>query len=119
MAAAIQAVEDSKFISAPNFNPDKAGVIWGSGIGGLQTFIDEMVGFANGDGTPRFNPFFIPKMIIDIAAGHISMKYGLRGPNYATVSACASSTNAMIDSHMLISMGKAEIIVAGVNSYTY
>ena len=96
-----------------NPNLDKIGVIWGSGIGGLKTFQDECVNFANGDGTPRFNPFFIPKMIADIAAGHISIKYGLRGPNYVTVSACASSTNAMIDAFNYIRLGKAHAIVTG------
>jgi len=113
LAAAIQAVEDSGITTASNFNPDRVGVVWGSGIGGLRTFIDETSAYATGDGTPRFNPFFIPKMIIDIAAGHISMRYGLRGPNYATVSACASSTNALIDSLMLIRLGKADVIVTG------
>lgn len=113
LAAAVQAVEDSGFTSSPSFNPDRVGVVWGSGIGGLRTFMDEASGFAKGDGTPRFNPFFIPKMIIDIAAGHISMRYGLRGPNYATVSACASSTNALIDAFMLVKLGKADIIVTG------
>jgi 3-oxoacyl-[acyl-carrier-protein] synthase II len=92
---------------------NRAGVIWGAGIGGLKTFLDEVSNFAKGDGTPRYNPFFIPKMIIDIAAGHISMKYGLRGPNFATVSACASSTNAMIDAFNYIRLGTADIIIAG------
>ncbi len=113
LASAIQAVEESGIVTAKNFNPDRVGVIWGSGIGGLRTFIDETSAYATGDGTPRFNPFFIPKMIVDIAAGHISMRYGLRGPNYATVSACASSTNAIIDSLMLIRLGKADVIVTG------
>jgi 3-oxoacyl-[acyl-carrier-protein] synthase II len=88
-------------------------VIWGSGIGGLKTFQDEAQNFFAGDGTPRFNPFFIPKMISDIASGHISIHYGLRGPNYVTVSACASSTNAIIDSFNLIRLGKADAIVTG------
>jgi 3-oxoacyl-[acyl-carrier-protein] synthase II len=113
LAAAIQAVEESGFTGSDNFKPDRVGVVWGSGIGGLRTFIDESTAYALGDGTPRYNPFFIPKMIVDIAAGHISMRYGLRGPNYATVSACASSTNAIIDALMLIRLGKADIIVAG------
>jgi 3-oxoacyl-[acyl-carrier-protein] synthase II len=88
-------------------------VVWGSGIGGLKTFQDEAQGFFEGDGTPRFNPFFIPKMIADIAAGHISIKYGFRGPNYVTVSACASSNNALIDAFNLIRLGKADAIVSG------
>ncbi len=95
------------------FDHQRAGVIWGSGIGGLKTFYDECTEFAAGDGTPRFNPFFIPKMIADIAAGHISMKWKLHGPNFTTVSACASSTNALIDSFNYIRLGKADIIVTG------
>jgi 3-oxoacyl-[acyl-carrier-protein] synthase II len=94
-------------------NLDRIGVIWGSGIGGLKTFHDEVVTFAHGDGTPRYNPFFIPKMIADISAGHISMKHGLRGPNFVTVSACASSTNAIIDAFNFIRLGKADAIVTG------
>ena len=92
---------------------DRIGVIWGAGIGGLETFQNEVLNFASGDGSPRFNPFFIPKMISDIAPGLISMKHGLRGPNFATVSACASSSNAMIDSLNYIRMGFADIIVSG------
>ncbi|MHC5354254.1 beta-ketoacyl-ACP synthase II [Myroides sp. LJL115] len=92
---------------------DRAGVIWGSGIGGLETFQNEVTNFVNGNGTPKFNPFFIPKMIADIAGGHISMKYGLRGPNFTTVSACASSTNAIIDAFNYIRLGMADIIVTG------
>ncbi len=92
---------------------DRVGVIWGSGIGGLLTFLEECSGFAKGDGTPRFNPFFIPKMIADIAAGHISIKYGFRGPNFTTVSACASSTNAIIDAFTYIRLGKVDVMVAG------
>jgi 3-oxoacyl-[acyl-carrier-protein] synthase II len=88
-------------------------VIWGSGIGGLDTFLNECVDYGRGDGTPRFNPFFIPKMIADITGGHISMKYGLRGVNFTTVSACASSTNALIDALMYIRLGKADVIVSG------
>lgn len=95
------------------FDPDRVGVIWGSGIGGLKTFQDEVMSFAKGDGTPRFNPFFIPKMIADIASGHISIKYGFRGPNFTTVSACASSTNALIDAFTYIRLGKADIIISG------
>jgi len=94
-------------------NLDRAGVIWGSGIGGLTTFQEEAKSFAEGDGTPRYNPFFIPKMIADIAAGHISMKYGFRGPNFVTVSACASSNNAMIDAFNLIRLGKSDLIMSG------
>ncbi len=112
MATATEAMEDSG-IDLEKIDLDRAGVIWGSGIGGLKTFQDECLNFASGTGEPRFNPFFIPKMIVDIAAGHISIKYGLRGPNYVTVSACASSTNAMIDALMLIQLGKSDIIVSG------
>lgn len=112
MVSATEAMADSKLMeSEPNL--DRIGVIWGSGIGGLKTFQDEAENFFAGDGTPKFNPFFIPKMISDIAAGHISIKYGLRGPNYVTVSACASSTNAIIDAFNLIRLGKADAIVTG------
>lgn len=112
IVSAREAVADSGLIeSQPNF--DRIGVIWGSGIGGLKTFQDEVTNFAQGDGTPRFNPFFIPKMIADIAAGHISIEYGFRGPNYVTVSACASSTNAIIDAYNYIRLGKADAIVTG------
>jgi 3-oxoacyl-[acyl-carrier-protein] synthase II len=107
-----EAVADSGILdSDPNL--DRIGVIWGSGIGGLKTFQDEVTNFAGGDGTPRFNPFFIPKMIADIAAGHISIEFGFRGPNYVTVSACASSTNAIIDAFNYIRLGKADAIVTG------
>jgi len=112
MVSSSEAMADSGLMDS-NPNLDKIGVIWGSGIGGLKTFQDECINFAEGDGTPRFNPFFIPKMIADIAAGHISIKYGLRGPNYVTVSACASSTNAMIDAFNYIRLGKAHAIVTG------
>lgn len=112
LAASKQAFEDSG-LDVNQINLDRAGVIWGSGIGGLDTFQSECFSFAKGDGTPRFNPFFIPKMIADIASGHISMYYGLRGPNFTTVSACASSTNALIDSFTYIRLGKADIIVSG------
>lgn len=112
MVSATEAVADSRILDS-NPNLDRIGVIWGSGIGGLKTFQDEAQGFFAGDGTPRFNPFFIPKMIADIAAGHISIKYSLRGPNYVTVSACASSTNAIIDAFNLIRLGKADAIVSG------
>ena len=100
-------------ISKELVNPDRVGVIFSSGIGGLITFQQEVTEFALGDGTPRFNPFFIPKMILDIAAGQISMRHGFRGPNYAVVSACASSTHAIMDAFNLIRLGKAEIILAG------
>lgn len=89
------------------------GVIWGSGIGGLLTFQEECFNYAKGDGTPRFNPFFIPKMIADIASGYISIQYGFRGPNYTTVSACASSNNAIIDACNYIRLGKADAFVTG------
>ncbi len=95
------------------FNPDRIGVIYASGIGGIRTFEDEIIEFANGDGTPRFSPFFIPKMILDIAAGQISIRHGFRGINYATVSACASSSHAMIDAFNYIRLGKADAIITG------
>lgn len=100
-------------ISKDNINVDRVGVIFSSGIGGLITFQQEVTEFALGDGTPRFNPFFIPKMILDIAAGQISMRHGFRGPNYAVVSACASSTHAIMDAFNLIRLGKADVILAG------
>ncbi len=106
-----EAVQDAKLTEG--VDQDRVGVIWGSGIGGLKTFQDECFAFALGDGTPRFNPFFIPKMIADIASGHISIKYGFRGPNFTTVSACASSTNALIDAFNYIRLGKADAIIAG------
>jgi len=112
IAASVQAVADSG-IAADSIDKNEVGVIWGSGIGGLDTFQAEAFGFAKGDGTPRFNPFFIPKMIADICSGHISMRFGFRGPNFTTVSACASSTNALIDSFTYIRMGKANAIVTG------
>lgn len=112
LVATDEAVRDGSF-DFSKLDTNRIGVIWGAGIGGLKTFLDEISSFAKGDGTPRFNPFFIPKMIVDIAAGHISMKYGLRGPNFATVSACASSTNAMIDAFNYIRLGTADIIVTG------
>ena len=91
----------------------RAGVIWGSGIGGIKTFVDEILNFAQGDGTPRFNPFFIPKMIIDMSSGLISIRFGFRGPNFATVSACASSTNAIIDAHNYIKLGYMDVAITG------
>lgn len=112
MVSVEEAMADANF-DLEKINVDRAGVIWGSGIGGLKTFQDECENYFKGDGTPRFNPFFIPKMIADIAAGHISIKYGFRGPNYCTVSACASSTNALIDAYNLIRLGKANIMITG------
>ncbi|MGB0403055.1 MAG: beta-ketoacyl-ACP synthase II [Salibacteraceae bacterium] len=115
--ASNEAVKDAG-IGNDSIDHDRVGVIWGSGIGGLQTFQQEVISFNEGDGTPRFNPFFIPKMIADIASGHISMQHGFRGPNYSTVSACASSTNAMIDAFNLIRLGKANAIVTGGSEAT-
>lgn len=112
VVAATEGVKNAG-LDGEGINKDRVGVIWASGIGGMITFIEEMTAFNKGDGTPRFNPFFIPKLILDIAAGHISMKYGFRGPNFATVSACASSTNALIDALMYIRTGKADAIVTG------
>ncbi len=112
MVAADEAVKDSG-ITEGTYNPDRIGVIWGAGIGGLTTFFQEIVDYAKGDGTPGFSPFFIPKMIVDIAPGFISMRHGFRGPNYATVSACASSTHALIDAFNVIRLGKADAIVTG------
>jgi 3-oxoacyl-[acyl-carrier-protein] synthase II len=108
-----QAIADANLANNDAVNKDRIGVIWASGIGGIGTFFEEMRGFFSGDGTPRFNPFFIPKMISDIASGHISMKYGFRGPNYCTVSACASSSHALIDASHFIRLGKADVIVCG------
>ncbi|RPH30618.1 MAG: beta-ketoacyl-[acyl-carrier-protein] synthase II [Bacteroidales bacterium] len=112
LVAADEAMKDSG-INLETINHDRAGVVWASGIGGLQTITEELKGYFAGDGTPRFSPFFIPKMISDIAAGHISMKYGFRGPNFSTVSACASSTNALIDAYNLIRLGKADVFISG------
>lgn len=107
-----QAMTDAG-LTKDNINPDRAGVVFASGIGGLITFQHEVTDFARGDGTPRFNPFFIPKMILDIAAGQISMRHNLRGPNFAVVSACASSTNAVMEAFNLIRLGKSDIILTG------
>ncbi|MCZ2223645.1 MAG: beta-ketoacyl-ACP synthase II [Chitinophagales bacterium] len=107
-----QAMKDAG-LSKDNINPDRVGVVFASGIGGLITFQNEVIDFAKGDGTPRFSPFFIPKMILDIAAGHISMRHNLRGPNFAVVSACASSTNAIMDAYNLLRLGKADVILTG------
>jgi 3-oxoacyl-[acyl-carrier-protein] synthase II len=110
--ASDEAVKDAG-INKDNVDVDRVGVIFASGIGGLITFQEEVLNFASGDGTPRFNPFFIPKMILDIAAGQISIRHGFRGPNYAVVSACASSTNAIIDAFDNIRIGRADIILTG------
>jgi 3-oxoacyl-[acyl-carrier-protein] synthase II len=112
LIASDEAVKDAG-ISKENVDPDRVGVIFASGIGGLITFQEEVTNYATGDGTPRFNPFFIPKMILDIAAGQISMRHGFRGPNFAVVSACASSTNAIIDAFDNIRLNKADIIITG------
>jgi len=112
LIASDQAVEDAK-LKSDSINSDRVGVVLASGIGGLITFQEEVMNFAKGDGTPRFNPFFIPKMILDIAAGHISMRHGFRGPNFAVVSACASSTNAIMEAVNLIRLGKADAILTG------
>lgn len=112
MVSAAEAIQNSN-LDLDVIDLDRAGVIWGSGIGGLDTFQNEVTNFVTGNGIPKFNPFFIPKMIADIAGGHISMKYGLRGPNFTTVSACASSTNAIIDAFNYIRLGMADIMVTG------
>jgi len=112
VVAADEAIRDAN-LNLDTIDKDRAGVIWGAGIGGLETFQNEVLSFADGDGTPRFNPFFIPKMIPDIAPGMISIKYGLRGPNFATVSACASSANAIIDALNYIRLGYADLMVTG------
>jgi 3-oxoacyl-[acyl-carrier-protein] synthase II len=112
MVASDEAVRDAGF-NFEKLDKDRVGVIWGSGIGGLETFQIEVLNFAAGDGTPKFNPFFIPKMIADIAGGHISIKYGFRGPNFTTVSACASSTNAIIDAFNYIRLGHADAMITG------
>jgi 3-oxoacyl-[acyl-carrier-protein] synthase II len=112
MAAAEQAIQDSK-LDLSKIDLDRSGVIWGSGIGGIKTFQDEVDNFVTNDRNPRFNPFFIPKMISDICAGLISIKYGFRGPNFVTVSACASATNALIDAYNYIRLGKADVFISG------
>jgi 3-oxoacyl-[acyl-carrier-protein] synthase II len=110
--AADEALIDSG-LNLETVNKERIGVIWSSGIGGIETFTNEIKGFVTGDGTPRFSPFFIPKMIGDIAGGLLSIKYGFRGPNFSTVSACASSTNGLIDAYTYIAIGKADIFLAG------
>jgi 3-oxoacyl-[acyl-carrier-protein] synthase II len=112
LIASDEAVKDAG-INKNNVDVDRVGVIFASGIGGLITFQEEVINFASGDGTPRFNPFFIPKMILDIAAGQISIRHGFRGPNYAVVSACASSTNALIEAYDNIRLGRADVIISG------
>ncbi len=112
MVATDEAIKDSG-LDPEAVNKDRVGVIWASGIGGIGTFLEEVKGYVTGDGTPRYNPFFIPKMIGDIAAGLISIKYGFRGPNFCTVSACASSTNAIVDAFHYIRLGKADVFVTG------
>jgi 3-oxoacyl-[acyl-carrier-protein] synthase II len=112
LVAADEAIKDSK-LDPDAADRDRCGVIWASGIGGIETFFEEVKAYVTGDGTPRYSPFFIPKMISDIAAGMLSIKYGFRGPNFATVSACASSTNALIDAYYYILVGKADVFIAG------
>jgi 3-oxoacyl-[acyl-carrier-protein] synthase II len=112
VAASDEAVKDAG-IDKETMNPDRIGVVFASGIGGLISFQEEVINFAKGDGTPRFNPFFIPKMILDIAAGHISMRHGFRGPNFAVTSACASSTNAIMEAFNLLRLGMSDIIISG------
>ena len=112
LVVAEEAVKHSK-IDINSINPDRSGVIWGSGIGGMETFFNESVGFGTGSGSPRFSPFFIPKLISDIPAGHISIKYNFRGPNFTTVSACASSTNALIDAFNYIKWNKTDLFIVG------
>lgn len=112
IVASDEAIKDSG-LDLEQINKNKAGVIWGSGIGGLKTFEEEVINFANGDGTPKFNPFFIPKMIADSASGQISIRYGFRGPNYITVSACASTNNAIIDAFNYIRLGRINLCISG------
>jgi len=112
LVASEEALQDSG-LDIEKIDLDRAGVIWGSGIGGLKTFVDEVLYFGQGDGTPRFNPFFIPKMIADISAGLISIRFGFKGPNFATVSACASSTNAIIDTLNYIKLGYMDLAITG------
>ncbi len=112
MVSTEEAIKDAG-VNLEKIDPDRFGVIWGSGIGGLETFLHEVSAYAKSDGPPRFSPFFIPKMIADIAAGHISIKYGLRGPNFTTTSACASAANALVDSYNLIRLGKADMFISG------
>lgn len=117
MIAADEAIQDAEF-NLEKVDRNRFGVVMGSGIGGIQTFFKEVDNFSSGEGTPRFNPFFIPKMIIDINSGQISIKYGLKGPNYSSVSACATASNCIIDAYMLIKMGYADIMLAGGSEAT-
>lgn len=117
MASTDEAVKDAN-LNFDELNTERIGVIWGAGIGGLTTFTEEVINYSKGDGTPRFNPFFIPKMLIDIAPGHISMRHGLRGPNFSAVSACASATHALIDAFTYIRTGRADIIITGGSEAT-
>lgn len=112
LVTADEAIKDSG-LDLSKIDPDEAGVVWASGIGGIKTFEEEVFAYLKGDGTPKFSPFFIPKMIADIAAGHISMKYNFRGPNFCTVSACASSSHAIIEAYVQIQLGKAKIMLTG------
>lgn len=112
IASSDEAVKDSE-LDLSSIDLDRAGVVWASGIGGLETFTNEVISYAKGTGTPRFSPFFIPKMISDIAAGHISIRNGFKGPNYATVSACASSAHSIADAYNLIRLGKADVFITG------
>ena len=112
IVASDEAIKDSG-LDLEQINKNKAGVIWGSGIGGLKTFEEEVINFASGDGTPKFNPFFIPKMIADSASGQISIRYGFRGPNFITVSACASTNNAIIDAFNYIRLGRINLCISG------
>ncbi len=112
LVASGEAIQDAN-LDLETIDKFRVGVIWGAGIGGLETFQNEVINFAEGDGTPRFNPFFIPKMIADIAPGNISIKYGFMGPNYTTVSACASAANAMIDALNTIRLGQCDVVVTG------
>lgn len=111
LIAATEAIEDAAF--GADVNRRRCGVVWSSGVGGIETYFDECMDYAKGDGLPRFSPFFVPRMIADLAAGHIAMKYGYMGPNYSVTSACASSNHAIIDAFNLIRLGKAEVIVTG------
>lgn len=113
LVTAAEAIKDAKLVEDDSVDRNRIGVIWGSGIGGITTFDSEVIAFAEGGLNPRFNPFFIPRMIIDIAAGHVSIQYGFKGMNYATVSACASSANAIIDAYNYIRLGKVDAVVTG------
>src|SRR5690606_36713092 len=117
IASTDEAVKDAE-LDFDKLDRNRIGVIWGAGNGGLTTFTEEIFSFSIGDGTPRFNPFFIPKMLIDIAPGHISMRHGLRGPNFSAVSACASARNAMLAAFTYLRMGRADIIITGGSEAT-